>query len=161
MGYADWLSWLRNKVYGRMIVLYQFNVARMREPYTAKVWNNWRKLLPLVHLQAMAHPGYVGRYEGEHCPLGYIAPYPDDELVMGNLSAWASRPQLESFTFGPGTHGRLMRHRDKWFEPWTEGEAFNVMWWQPAGKFDLEFAKEQLARLRLVGPNHQLFGFVL
>lgn len=142
-----------------MIVLYQFNVARMREPFTAPVWKQWKELLPVVQAQVEAHPGYLGRYVGEADPLGYIAPYAD-LLIMGNLSRWKTVNDLQHFTFAAGTHALLLKHRNKWFEPWPGGEAFNVMWWQDASfDFCLDTAKEKLEQLRKRGSTHEVFGW--
>lgn len=136
----------------------QFNVARMRAPYEDPIWDKWRELLPVVHAQAAAAPGYIGRYAGEKDTRGYIAPYEDDPLVMGALTAWTTPQALRKFTLN-GTHGRLLEHRERWFEPWApKGQPYTVLWWQRAGGFSIEVAKDRLETLRRVGPTDTVFG---
>jgi len=153
-----------------MIVLYQYNEAAMREPYESPLWDKWRQLLPVVHLQAETTEGYVGRYRGEDDVLGYIAPrWPDEPLTMGNLSAWTTPRALKAFTLGPGTHGSLMRHRARWFEPWPYNRPSMVMWWAEADydpntrvitpRFDLDVAMLMQAQLGEHGPSHEVFSW--
>lgn len=132
-------------------VLYQFNVALMRAPYTDPLWDEWKRLVPIVHQQAECAQGFVANYDGTVTELGYLAPYPRDPLVMGNLSAWTSEDALKAFTFS-GTHGKMMKHRTKWFAPWRRGVHYIALWWDLPGKFNLEQAKRKLAMLQAHGP---------
>lgn len=155
-----------------MIVLYQYNEATMRAPYEDPIWDQWRRLLSIVHLQAEAAPGYIGRYRGEDDVLGYIAPrWPDEPLTMGNLSAWTNKKALRAFTFG-GAHAGLMRHRHRWFEEWKHDRPSLVMWWGEADRvdradgvvdvvprFDLDVAMLMQAQLQEHGPSSEVFGW--
>jgi hypothetical protein len=140
-------------------VLWQFNVSMMRAPYTDPMWDEWKQLLPKVHDEADADPGFVARDHGEHSPLGYIAPWPTARpLLMGNLSQWRSRDDLFRFTF-TGTHRQMMLRRTEWFHPWPEGYHALVMWWAPPGKFDIHEARRKLLKLQLFGPGADVFGW--
>lgn len=141
-----------------MNVLYAFNVSLMRKPYTDPVWDEWKQLLPQVHDEADAHPGFVARDHGEHYPLGYITPYPCTPLVMGNLSQWRSREDLFDFTF-TGMHRKMMLRRTDWFEPWPDRYHALAMWWAPPGKFDIHVARRKLMTLQLAGPSADVFGW--
>lgn len=143
-----------------MIAIYQFNIAQMREPWESSLWDKWRELVPVIHAQVASAYGYMGHYDGTTTGPGYIAPYPRDPLIMGNLSAWISVKALREFTFGPGSHNALLKHRAKWFAPWPDGVIYNAMWWQEFdGRFDLEHAKEQLAKLQAHGNSREVFDW--
>lgn len=139
-------------------VLYQFNVAVMRFPYDDPRWDAWKKMVPLVHHQAEAADGFVANHDCSGSPLGYMAPYPRDPLVMGNLSAWRDEDALGRFTF-TGTHGALMRQRHKWFTPWAPGVVSIALWWDLPDKFNIETAKRNLALLQAHGPTHDVFSW--
>lgn len=151
------------------LVLYAYNEALMQEPYESKLWDKWRDLLDVVHYQVESAPGYLGRYKGENDPLGYIAPrWPGEPLIMGNLSAWNSLRELERFTFGPGTHGNMMKHRDRWFRPWPFERPHFVAWYGRADimndgtvvpHFDLDAALIMQAALHEMGPTNEVFGW--
>lgn len=144
-----------------MIALFQFNVAIMRAPYSSQLWDKWRQLVPVIHSQVDNADGFLWRYDGTETDDGYIAPYPHDPLIMGNLSAWENPRKLHRYTFGPGSHGALLEHRSKWFIPWPEGVIYNVMWWAPivAPNTEIEYAKKQLLRLHAHGNSSEVFDW--
>jgi hypothetical protein len=129
----------------------------MREPYDEPLWTQWKSLLPRIHVQAERNSGFVWRYKGEEDGPGFIEHGP---LIMGNLSAWTDEKSLREFTFGPGTHGGIMKHRSRWFKPWPEGTIYNVLWW---GSEDwttapgiLDMAKRNLKLIQQWGPKLDL-----
>jgi len=153
-----------------MLVLYAYNEALMRAPFEDRVlWKDWPVLLERAHIQAEKNLGYVDRYRGEFDPLGYTAPrWPFEPLIMGNLSAWTNKQSLYDYTFGAGTHGGLVKHRSRWFEPWPYERPHFVMWWGKAdidadGKitcdFDLDTAMLMQAQLQIHGPDANVFGW--
>ena len=141
-----------------MKVLYAFNVSQMRKPYTDPIWDEWKQLLPKVHDEADLHPGFIARDHGEHYPLGYITPYPNTPLIMGNLSMWRNREDLFEYTFS-GTHREMMLRRTKWFEPWPDKFAALAMWWAEPNKFDIKVARAKIQQLQLYGPSPDVFGW--
>jgi len=152
-----------------VIVLYAYNEALMREPMGTPLWKDWPTLMERANIQAENHAGYLGRYRGEDDPLGYIAPrFPQEELIMGNLSAWTNKRDLYDYTFGAGTHGGLVKHRSRWFEPWPFERPHFVMWWGKARLtagggitpvFDLDTAMLMQAQLQIHGPDANCFGW--
>jgi hypothetical protein len=153
-----------------MIVLYAYNEAMMSAPFEdTKFWKDWPELTKRANIQAERNLCFVDRYKGEEDPLGYIAPrWPAEPLIMGNLSAWTSRRGLYDYTFGAGTHGGMVKHRSRWFEPWPHTRPHFVMWWGQAEitadddiicDFDLDTAMLMQAELGRTGPTSQYFGW--
>ena len=152
-----------------MLVLYAYNEAVMRAPIEDPIWKDWAELSARANIQAESNLAYVGRYRGEDDPFGYIAPrWPHEPLIMGNLSAWRSERELYNYTFGPGTHGGLVKHRSRWFEPWPHTRPSFVAWWghaklnrngsvQPS--FDLDTAMLMQADLGEHGSTANVFGW--
>lgn len=152
-----------------MLVLYAYNEALMKAPMEDPIWMHWKELSERANIQAEGHPDYVGRYRGEDDPLGYIAPrWPAEPLIMGNLSAWRNKQALYDYTFGPGTHGGMVKHRSNWFEPWTLDRPHFVAWYghahlTPNGSikpsFDLDTAMLMQAELGNQGRTANVFGW--
>ena len=135
-----------------MIALFQFNIAKMREPYDHPMWNQWKKLVPVIHEQVKAAHGFMGHYDGTETGPGYIMPYKHDPLILGNLSAWESPEQLKEFTFSE-PHATLLRWRRDWFEPTPK--PYNVLYWDD--KIHLSKAVYKLRKLRWYGADNEVF----
>lgn len=145
-----------------MIVVYTYNISLMREPYTDPIWDRWKQLIPIVHHQAADTPGFIANLDGTENPDGYLAPYKkDNPLIMGNLSQWTNLKTLREFTYGPNTHGMLMRSalRRALFDHWPEGMVSHVMWWAPAGKFNISVAKKKMDQLQGCDSSGEVFGW--
>lgn len=147
-----------------MIALFQFNISQMREPYSSKLWDKWKQLVPVIHAQSNGAEGFLWNYDGTVSAAGYIAPYPDDPLIMGNLSAWATPRLLHEFTFGRGQHGALMKHRGHWFMPWPPGMVYHAMWWEKLtdpsdARMSVAYARQKLAMLQANGSSGEVFDW--
>lgn len=140
----------------RPALLCQFNLAWMREPYDHPIWDSWKRhLVPSLHARALRHPGFVSLWDGQQTPEGYLAPYPDQPLVMGNLSAWKSAVSLREFVFGDPAHLAVMKSSLRWFHPPRE-EPYSVFYWAP--QLDLHWAMTMLNRYRELGACERFFG---
>lgn len=152
-----------------MILLFAYNEAQMKAPMEDPIWKDWPTLMKRANIQAEKNVAFVDRYRGELDPLGYIAPrWPAEPLIMGNLSCWTSKRALYDYTFGAGTHGGLVKHRSRWFEPWTHERPHFVMWWgevvvtrdqQIAVPWDLDVAMLMQAELGRTGSTNQYFDW--
>lgn len=150
-----------------MLALYAYNESLMAEPYEARRWDRWRQLQERIILQAERAEGFLGRYRGERDVLGYLAPrWPQEKLIMGNLSAWTGLRQLYNFTFGPGTHGGMIG--SQFFEPWPHDRPHFVAWWGKAELldddtvrpiFDIDTALLMQGELHTHGPTANFFGW--
>jgi hypothetical protein len=98
-----------------MRILFQFNLVKMRAPFSDSLFDDFKAWIPALHALAQVHPGFVWRYEGEKDEDGYIKPYPDAPLIMGNMSAWKDYHSLYDYTFS-SSHLEMMKDKRKWFE---------------------------------------------
>lgn len=142
--------------------LAQFNIAWMKFPYDDPRFDPFKAWLKSLHALANADPDFVWRYEGERDNDGYIKPYPEQPLVLGNLSIWRNFRSLKEFTFTDG-HLEIMRHKRDWFEP-PDDRPYSVMWWmveKDVGFYcdPLTAAKKRLEILKTFGPGPAAFTF--
>lgn len=133
------------------MIVYQFNLARMREPFDAPLFEDFRAMLDETHDSAARCPDFHWRYKGDP----YIRPYPNP-LIMGNLSGWHSLQGLKDFTFS-GAHLRLMQMKRKWFEPMPK--PYNVLWLANPGGAEIWYARLKLAILREFGSAKTTFDW--
>lgn len=113
----------------------------MRKPYSDPVWNEWKKLVPIIHERAESSDGFIANYSGVNTREGYLTPYKGSPLFMGNFTAWRDRESAEAFTYS-GMHGKLLKHKNKWFVP---GFSAQVGWYSEPTKFDISLARLKLA----------------
>lgn len=144
-------------------ILFQLNLAKMRAPFDDPVWEDFKAKLSTVHELAEQHPGFVWRYQGEKDDDGYIKPYPNAPLIMGNMSAWRDYSSLFEFTFRDVEHLAVMRTKRKWFE--RIPTPYNVLYYGSEDDLDrpdvelLEIAKRRLSYLSVYGETPVAFGF--
>jgi len=136
--------------------LAQFNIARMRTDYSHPIFDDFKSRLHEVHKAASEDVDFVWRFEGEHSPDTYIKPYPEDPLLLGNLSTWRSIDALRSYTFSD-PHLQLMKEKRKWFMK-MEGH-YSVLWWSDTPRPTLKTAKERLEYLQREGVSQLAFTF--
>ena len=143
-------------------ILFQYNVALMREPFDHPIWDDFKSRLEELHLLADDNPSFLWRYQGEKDEHGYIHPYRDNELLMGNLSAWSDYSSLFDYTFTAG-HLDIMKSKRKWFiplpQPWSVlfyGEPSDL---ERSSEDLLEEAKQRLVYLADNGESPFAFGF--
>lgn len=143
-------------------ILFQFNLAKMKAPFSDPIFDDFKSELDALHALAEADPGFVWRYQGEKDDDGYIKPYPCAPLIMGNMSAWTDYDSLFRYTFS-GEHLALMKMKRKWFEKLPP--HYNVLYYGTREDLNrsnaelLEDAKRHLAYLRVYGETPVAFGF--
>jgi hypothetical protein len=74
------------------------------------------------------------------------------------MSVWQSLEALRAFVYSDRAHLAVMRRRREWFH--KHAEAFQVLWWIPAGHIPtVDEAEERLDLLRRFGPTPDAFTF--
>src|ERR1041384_1269882 len=110
--------------------LAQLNIGRLRaevdDPSVAEFMAN----LDPVNALAEASPGFVWRLQTDEGNATAIRAFPDDPLMVLNLSVWESMETLADFAYR-SAHTPFLRRRGEWFE--RLGEVYLVLWWIPAG----------------------------
>lgn len=143
-------------------ILFQLNLAKMRAPFDDPLFDDFKAKLDELHAVAKRHKGFVWRYEGEKGGDGYIKPYPNYPLIMGNMSAWENYQSLFDYTFS-GPHMDLMKMKRKWFEQLPQ--PYTVLYYsvvEDLRRDDSELLEEALQRLRylsIYGETPAAFGF--
>lgn len=136
--------------------LAQLNVARLRAPLDSPVLRDFVDGLDPINALAEASPGFVWRLQTEDGDATAVRAY-DDDLVIINLTVWASVEALADFVYR-STHTEFLRRRREWFEKPTED--IYCMWWVEDGvRPTVPEAVERLAHLRAHGPSDFAFTF--
>ncbi len=134
--------------------LAQINVARLRAPMDSPLIAEFAEALDPVNALAEASPGFVWRFQTDDGNATAVRPY-DDDLVIINLSVWASVEALTDFVFR-SHHTSYLRRRSQWFERMTEASV--ALWWVPAGhEPSIDEGVARLAHLRTHGPSAHAF----
>jgi len=134
----------------------------MRTPFDDPLFEDFRAQLETLHALAEANPGLVWRYQGEKDKGGFIKPYDDAPLIMGNMSAWKDYRSLYEYTFSSG-HLAILRNKRKWFEKMHP--PYTVLYYgveEDLLKLDLDLLEEAKKRLRYLsvyGETPVAFGF--
>ncbi len=136
--------------------LAQVNIARLLEPLDTPRLADFVAALAPINARADAAPGFVWRLQTEAGDATSLRPYDDDLLIM-NLSVWASAEALSEFVYR-SAHVEVMRQRRRWFE--RMGESFLALWWVPAGHRPAPLeARGRLEHLQRHGPTAEAFTF--
>lgn len=143
-------------------ILFQLNLAKMREPFSDPLFDDFRAWLRALHALAEVDPGFVWRYQGEKSDDGYIKVYPNAPLIMGNMSAWKDYTSLCRYVFRDG-HLEILKSKRKWFEkmppPYTVlyyGEEADLL--KPPEEL-LQEGLQRLHYLSIYGESPAAFGF--
>jgi hypothetical protein len=136
--------------------LAQLNIARLLAPLDDPRIADFVDNLEPINALAEASPGYVWRLQDEHGDATSIKAF-DDELVILNLTVWASLEALADFVFR--THHRdFLRRRREWFEGAVEPTT--CLWWIEEGTLpEVPDAIRRLEHLRAHGPTPTAFTF--
>src|ERR1041385_2899087 len=137
--------------------LAQLNIGRLRaevdDPSIAEFMDN----LDPINALAEASPGFVWRLQTDEGNATAIRAFPDDPLMVLNLSVWESMETLADFAYR-SAHTAFLRRRAEWFE--RQGEAYLVLWWIRVGTVPtVEEALARLDHLKRFGPNPEAFTF--
>ncbi len=136
----------------------QYNIARMRAPLDDPIMAGFVARLDELNHLADRTPGFVWRHTADDADDSTsVRPYPDDPLVVINMSVWTSIDALHAFAYR-SAHGPAYAARHRWFEPM--GQPTLVLWWVPAGHLpDVAEAMERLEQLQRLGPTPEAFTF--
>lgn len=136
--------------------LAQVNVGRLHAPEGSPIVADFFAALDPINALADAAPGFVWRLQTEDGNATDIRPYEDD-LVIVNMSVWASLEELKAFVYR-SDHRAVMARRREWFERMTD--AYTALWWVPADVAPtVADAVERLETLRAKGPSPEAFTF--
>ncbi len=143
-------------------ILFQLNLAKMRTPFSDPLFDDFKEQLEELHTVAESNAGFLWRYQGEKDEAGFIKPYSNAPLIMGNMSAWKDYRSLHEYTFSSG-HLEILRNKRKWFE--KTPSPYTVLYYgvendllKPPLKL-LEEAKKRLNYLSVHGETAVAFGF--
>ena len=137
--------------------LTQVNLGRMAAPLDDPIMAGFVSQLDHVNALADASAGFVWRYMDDLGNATSLRPYPEDDLIIFNMSVWESLEALTAYVYR-GEHVAAVRRRKEWFEPMKE--AYMALWWQPAGVLPtVDDGRQRIAHLRAHGPSAQAFTF--
>jgi len=137
--------------------LAQLNIGRLRAPIDDPMIAEFHGALERINALAEATPGFVWRLQTDEGDATALHPIDDDELVIVNMSVWASIEALADYVYR-SDHTGFMRRRRDWFERYAT--AYLALWWIPAGHLPtVEEALERLARIDTDGPTASGFTF--
>ena len=139
-----------------MYQLAQVNIARMLAPLSDLLMTGFVAQLDAINALADGSPGFLWRLQTEEGNATTLRPFEDD-LILVNLSLWASLSDLLAFVY-KSQHRSVLQQRQQWFERF-EG-PYLALWWVPSGHIpSIEEAKERLAYLRAHGETPYAFTF--
>jgi len=139
-----------------MYQLAQVNIARMLAPLDSPLMAEFVAQLDTINALADASPGFVWRLQTSEGNAAALRPYEDD-LMLVNLSLWASLADLSVFVY-KSRHRQVLQQRHQWFERFNG--FYVALWWVPSGHIPtVEEAKERLDYLRTHGESPYAFSF--
>jgi Domain of unknown function (DUF3291) len=136
--------------------LAQVNIARMLAPLTDPLMAGFVAELDAINALADNSPGFLWRLQTPEGNATDLRPYEDD-LILVNLSLWASLADLSTFVY-KSRHRQVLQQRRQWFQHFDG--PYLALWWVPAGHIpSVEEAKERLAYLSLHGETPYALSF--
>lgn len=129
----------------------QFNVARLRAALDDPLITDFRENLATINDLGKSSKGFVWLLEDGSGSATTFRPYPNDSLVIINLSVWESLDALRGFAYR-SAHIDFLRRRGEWFE--RMDDAFMAVWPHPVGvPPTVGEAVARLDHLRRYGPT--------
>ena len=95
--------------------LAQVNIGRARGEITDPIMLGFVARLEEINALAERSPGFVWRLQTEDGDATAVRPYPNDNRIMINMSAWSDLDSLREYVFRT-MHANVMRQRREWFE---------------------------------------------
>ena len=136
--------------------LAQVNIARMLAPLTDPLMAGFVAVLDAINALADNSPGFLWRLQTPEGNATDLRPYEDD-LILVNLSLWASLADLSTFVY-KSRHRQVLQQRPQWFQRFNG--PYLALWWVPSGHIPtVEEAKERLAYLGAHGETPYAFSF--
>jgi len=139
-----------------MYQLAEVNIARMLAPLTDPLMAGFVAELDAINALADNSPGFIWRLQTPEGNATDIRPFEDD-LILVNLSLWASLTDLTNFVY-KSRNSQVLQQRPQWFRRFDS--PYLALWWVPSGHIPgVEEAKERLAYLRAQGETPYAFSF--
>jgi hypothetical protein len=136
--------------------LAQVNIARMLAPLTDPLMAGFVAELDAINALADNSPGFLWRLQTPEGNATNLRPYEDD-LILVNLSLWASLADLNTFVY-KSRHRQVLQQRQQWFQRFDG--PYVALWWVPSGHIpSVEEAKERLAYLSAYSETSYAFSF--
>jgi hypothetical protein len=136
--------------------LAQVNIARMLAPLTDPLMAGFVAELDAINALADNSPGFLWRLQTPEGNATDIRPYEDD-LILVNLSLWASLADLSAFVY-KSRHRQVLQQRQQWFQRFNG--PYVALWWVPSGHIPtVEEAEERLAYLSANDETPYAFSF--
>jgi hypothetical protein len=136
--------------------LAQLNIAHLVAPIDSPTLTDFVAELDRINALAENSPGFIWRLESAEGNATNVD-HPFGDTVIVNLSVWDSVPSLRDYVY-KSAHTDIMKHRKQWFA--RANEAYQVLWWVPAGHRPNTFeAQQKLKLLQLQGPCSDAFTF--
>ncbi len=137
--------------------LAQLNIARILYPTDDPRMSGFMDNLDAINALAEETPGFVWRLIGDGNDATSLRPFPEDDMLLINMSVWTDPDSLHHYTYKTA-HAKYVGMRKQWFE--VMAEAFFCMWWIPAGTTPtLQDARTRLDSIRANGPTPFAFNF--
>jgi Domain of unknown function (DUF3291) len=136
--------------------LAQINIARRQAPLADPLMAGFVAELDTINALADNSPGFIWRLQTSEGNATDLRPYEDD-LILVNLSLWASLADLSTFVY-KSQHRQVLQQRRQWFRRFDG--PYVALWWVPAGHIPgVEEAKERLAYLSVHSETIYAFSF--
>jgi uncharacterized protein DUF3291 len=136
--------------------LAQINIARFKAPIDDPLLAGFVEMLDPINALADVAPGFVWRLQTDAGNATSIHAF-DDDLILVNMSVWASIEELNAFVYRSG-HFEVFRRRREWTEHMEQ--AYLALWWISAGTIPtVEEGKRRLDLLIERGPTPEAFTF--
>ena len=136
----------------------QVNIAHMLAPLTDPLMAGFVAQLDTVNAFADNSPGFIWRFQTSAGNATDVRAY-DDELILFNMSVWASLTALSNYVYASeSVHRPVLRQRRQWFQRFDGPHM--ALWWIPQNYTPtVEEAKEHLEHLRIHGETSFAFSF--
>jgi hypothetical protein len=139
-----------------MYHLAQLNIARMSAPLSDPLMAGFVAQLATINGLADSSSGFIWRLQTEEGDATALRPY-DDDLILVNLSVWASVADLTAFVY-KSRHRGVLQQRREWFQRFDG--PYLALWWIPQDHIpSVDEAKERLDFLRAHGETEFAFSF--
>ena len=136
--------------------LAQVNIARMLASLTDPLMAGFVAELDAINALADNSSGFLWRLQTPEGNATDIRPFEDD-LILVNLSLWASLADLSAFVY-KSRHRQILQQRPQWFQRYNG--PYIALWWVPSGHIPtVEDAKERLTYLSAHGETPYAFSF--
>jgi hypothetical protein len=139
--------------------LAQINIGTMVAPKGDPRVQPFFDALDEINARAEASPGFVWRLTDETGQNATGITYAADPLLLANMSVWDSAEALFDYVY-QSAHTGVMQRRREFFQPPPKGQAYQALWWIPAGTIPtVNDGLAKLWHLDRFGPTPLAFTF--